>query len=212
MKREIVIAAVGILLLLGLAAATSGERVVSGNERPAAVEPKPQTHRLAEVSITPVPPSVAGGVITGDFPFAAHAAADADSGYHIPWMSINAGGGVTESPSYLMSSSVAQALIGECTSDNYGAGSGYWYGADTDCACGDQFGDITCDGAVNPVDVVYMVNFVYKNIDDRCTDGWNCAQSAGDVNCDDGVNPVDVVLYVNYVYKNITPFACDPCA
>ena len=65
---------------------------------------------------------------------------------------------------------------------------------------------------MNPVDVVKMVNFVYKNIEDRCSDGWNCPYEPGDVNCDNAVNPVDVVRYVNYVYKNIIPFPCDPCA
>ena len=85
------------------------------------------------------------------------------------------------------------------------------------------FGDITCDNQVNPVDVVKMVNFVYKAIDDRCpvhpiteplpvTGGdWQCPTHVGDVTCDYQVNPVDVVRYVNYVYKNIVPFPCDPC-
>ena len=56
-----------------------------------------------------------------------------------------------------------------------------------------------------------MVNYVYKSIDDRCSDGWNCSVPPGDVTCEGAVNPVDVVHYVNYVYKNITPFPCDPC-
>jgi len=79
-----------------------------------------------------------------------------------------------------------------------------------DCDCG-VWGDVNCDDDVNPVDVVFMVNYVYKNWDSRC-DPPSCPMRTGDVNCDDQVNPVDVVYYVNYVYKNWTPFPCDPCA
>jgi len=90
----------------------------------------------------------------------------------------------------------------------------YWFGGVNIacCNCGDVFGDVNCDLAVNPVDVVYMVNYVYKMQDARCfPDGWNCPIDLGDVNCDGNVNPVDVVYYVNYVYKNLIPFPCNGC-
>jgi hypothetical protein len=79
------------------------------------------------------------------------------------------------------------------------------------CNCGPIWGDVNGDDEINPVDVVHMVNFVYKN-DDLRTQPPNCPYEAGDVDCNAEVNPVDVVRYVNYVYKNITPFPCDPCA
>ncbi len=78
-----------------------------------------------------------------------------------------------------------------------------------DCDCG-NWGDVTCDGAINPVDVVFMVNYVYKNWQLLCAPP-NCPRTAGDVNCDDNVNPVDVVYYVNFVYKNWGAFCSDPC-
>jgi len=63
-------------------------------------------------------------------------------------------------------------------------------------------GDVNCDGQLNPSDVVYLVNYVYKN--------WQllCSTALGDLNCDARTNPVDVVLLVNYVYKN---WAIPPC-
>jgi len=66
------------------------------------------------------------------------------------------------------------------------------------------------DGNINPVDVVYIVNYVYKNLDARPVLP-NCPGNNGDWNCDGNVNPVDVVWYVNYVYKNSGIGPCDPC-
>lgn len=56
-------------------------------------------------------------------------------------------------------------------------------------------GDVDCSGTINPVDVVYLVNYVYK--------GWvaGCTEALGDVDCSGTVNPVDVVYLVNYAYK-----------
>jgi len=76
--------------------------------------------------------------------------------------------------------------------------------------CGQPFGDLDCSGSINPVDVVYLVNFVYKDQDARCYPyPWVCPVSLGDVDCSHGINPVDVVYYVNKVYKNLDAF-CNP--
>jgi hypothetical protein len=57
-------------------------------------------------------------------------------------------------------------------------------------------GDVTEDGAINPVDAIHLVNSVYKAIP------LPGRPSAADVNCDCAINPLDVTLMVNYVYKN----------
>jgi len=76
--------------------------------------------------------------------------------------------------------------------------------------CGEPYGDVNCDNALNPVDVVYMVNYVYKDQDARCYPwNWSCPYDLGDVDCSGGINPVDVVYYVNKVYKNMDAF-CNP--
>jgi len=79
------------------------------------------------------------------------------------------------------------------------------------CVCG-VWGDVTGDDLVNPVDVVYMVQYVYKNEDGLCSPPfWTCPQPLGDANCDGAVNPVDVVIYAHFVYANLNGFCADPC-
>jgi len=78
------------------------------------------------------------------------------------------------------------------------------------CSCPD-FCDVNRDGDINPVDVVYMVNYVYRSLDARVQIA-NCPGDNGDWNCDEAVNPVDVVYYVNYVYKTTGSGPCEPCA
>jgi len=77
------------------------------------------------------------------------------------------------------------------------------------CDCGLP-GDMDCDGMTNPIDVVYLVNFVYLSQDARCVLP-GCPYYTGDANCDYQVNPVDVVYLVNAVYKNQNAL-CDGCA
>jgi len=77
------------------------------------------------------------------------------------------------------------------------------------CVCG-VWGDVDGNGDVNPVDVVYLVNYVYKNLDARIQPP-SCPYEAGDVDCNTSVNPVDVVYHVNFVYKNISEALCNPC-
>ncbi len=84
-------------------------------------------------------------------------------------------------------------------------GDGIGDACECDCAV---WGDVNGDAAINPVDVVYMVNYVYKSIDNRVSPP-SCPHDAGDVTCDGAVNPVDVVHFVNYVYKNIIPWPCE---
>lgn len=68
------------------------------------------------------------------------------------------------------------------------------------CDCGVP-GDLDCGGDTTPVDVAYLVNFVYKSLDALCVPP-NCLYPVGDVNCDDLVNPLDVIYLVNAVYRS----------
>ena len=86
-----------------------------------------------------------------------------------------------------------------------------WVGdaCDFPCDCG-GFCDVDLNGQINPVDVVFMVNYVYKNQDAR-QQIPTCPGDNGDWDCGGTINPVDVVYYVNYVYKGQGSGPCDPC-
>jgi len=77
------------------------------------------------------------------------------------------------------------------------------------CDCR-AFGDVNLDGTINPLDVIFMVNYVYKQQDQR-QQLPRCPGENGDWDCTDTVNPVDIVFFVNYVYKLLGQ-PCNPCA
>ena len=76
------------------------------------------------------------------------------------------------------------------------------------CDCGTK-GDVNCDVAVDPLDVSYLVNYVYLGLDEICAKP-NCPYHAGDMNCDDAIDPLDVTYLVNLVYQLLDAL-CDGC-
>jgi len=84
------------------------------------------------------------------------------------------------------------------------------FGTSALCDCGPVWGDVNDDGAINPQDVTYMVQFVYFQNDMRVQPP-DCPLEAGDVTGDGNVNPQDVTYYVQYVYMTNDMFCDDPC-
>ncbi len=78
------------------------------------------------------------------------------------------------------------------------------------CDC-PNFSDLNIDGDLDPLDVTYIVNWVYKGLDARIPIP-TCPAENGDWDCNGNVNPVDVAYYVNYVYKAMGNGPCNPCA
>jgi len=79
-----------------------------------------------------------------------------------------------------------------------------------DCDCW-GLGDFFPDEVINPVDVAYLVNFVYKEQELEPYPLINCEVLNGDWNCDGAINPVDVTYIVNYVYRASGQGPCNPC-
>lgn len=68
------------------------------------------------------------------------------------------------------------------------------------------------DGTVgfSPLDVSYIVNHVYKQLDAR-PEMPACPGNNGDWDCNGAVNPLDVTWYVQYVFKTSGVGPCEPC-
>ena len=84
-------------------------------------------------------------------------------------------------------------------------------GSSTDeCDCG-VWGDVTGDGLIDPMDVTYILNLVYR-LTDNLVQPPSCPYAAGDVNCDEAVDPLDVTIFVNMVYRGNSAGSCgNPC-
>ena len=94
-----------------------------------------------------------------------------------------------------------------------------WFNGDT-CSVAILFNQVSCDCTdycdldgdpnITPVDVSYIVNYVYLGRDARPAMP-NCPGDNGDWDCDGSVTPLDVAFYVNYVYKSLGAGPCEPC-
>lgn len=83
--------------------------------------------------------------------------------------------------------------------------------ANLTCACPD-FCDLNLDESINPLDVIILINHVYKTFDSREVMPASCPNENGDWDCNGGVTPLDVTYYVNFVYKSNGTGPCDPCS
>ncbi len=77
------------------------------------------------------------------------------------------------------------------------------------CDCGVR-GDMNCDLSTDPLDIAFLVAFVYTGQDALC-EKPECPFAVGDVDCDSERNPLDVAFLVAYVYKDQDAL-CDGCA
>jgi len=82
--------------------------------------------------------------------------------------------------------------------------------ADIPCDC-TYLGDCNGDEMINPVDVSYLVQYVYLDKVVPPPPIPNCPAVNGDWNCDEQINPLDVSMIVNYVYRSSGQGPCDPC-
>jgi hypothetical protein len=78
------------------------------------------------------------------------------------------------------------------------------------CGCNCGFaGDMDCSGGTTPVDVAFLVKFVYLSLNALCP-APNCPYTIGDLDCNGQVTPLDLAYLVNAVYKSQNAI-CDGC-
>lgn len=101
-------------------------------------------------------------------------------------------GGIAESDSFSLriGSGGQPGVIGISESDSFFALQGYVHTSFI------LHGDANGDGKTNVVDVVYLVQYLFKGGDPPQP------PEAGDVNCDGEVNIVDIVYLINYLFKH----------
>ena len=118
-------------------------------------------------------------------------AASPDSFYQLNRFSINAAGAIDDSSaSYRLGLSLGEPVVGTASSASYQTGTGFWGEP-----CLFKRGDANGDGVIDVGDVVYIINYLYRNGDPPSP------MEAGDANCDGIVNVGDVVYLINYLYK-----------
>jgi hypothetical protein len=78
------------------------------------------------------------------------------------------------------------------------------------CFCGIK-GDLNNDRKINLIDVVHLVNYVYRGVNNLVyPENWDCVFQLGDVDCSGDVSSVDIILFINLVFRN-QDFMCNPC-
>ena len=82
--------------------------------------------------------------------------------------------------------------------------------ADIPCDC-TYLGDCNGDEKIDPLDVAYLVTYVYKGSVDPPPAIPDCPAVNGDWDCDNIPTPLDVSMMVIYVYSDQTSGPCDPC-
>jgi hypothetical protein len=119
-------------------------------------------------------------------------------GYKMVTDILDAFGGASESNNYVnpVSSGGQPSTIDLSQSNNFVVEAGFVSASSV------KHGDANSDGAVGAADIVFLLNYLYRE------DSEPCPVEAGDANCDGSVGAGDLVFLLNYLYKDGTPPAC----
>ncbi len=130
-----------------------------------------------------------------------------DKGRQIKWQILASGAGCGDGASAyrmemligcVLCGTVGQLAVGSGSSQSFGLNGGFWQ----EFLQGYSRGDVNTDGVVDVGDVVYLINYLYRN--GPAPDPlW-----VGDCNCDGLVDVGDVVFLINYLYRDGDPPIC----
>jgi hypothetical protein len=130
--------------------------------------------------------------------FAAPVTADEKAGEEINWQVISGGGSMNgTSTNYQLSGTVAQTAVGAGTSTNYGLSHGFWQEfASGGPNCCNLPGDATDNGAVNILDITYLIAYLYQSGPPP-----PCMYE-GDANGNCTINILDITYLIAYLYQS----------
>jgi hypothetical protein len=131
-----------------------------------------------------------------------------EKGRQIKWQIVCTGGGCGNDnvrfgfvlqDFHIVCGSVGQTAVGPGSSASFGINSGYWQ----ETIYGFLRGDVNCDGIINLGDVIYLLNYLFKNGPEPRI------YAAGDANCDDTIELGDVIYLLNYLFKSGPEPGCE---
>jgi hypothetical protein len=144
------------------------------------------------------------------------AAGAASAQYQIDWWVIGSGGGTSTSPSYQLSGTIGQPIVGVSSSSNYTVEAGFWVGFPAGPElCAYLKGDINNVPPANGIDITYGVSYLKGGNPPpvRCD---MCPQpapfyAAMDVNGTCNTNGIDITYFVSFLKGGSALMFCPTC-
>lgn len=126
--------------------------------------------------------------------------AEPAGGEQINWQVVSSGGTRSISAGYILEGTAGQTAVAPCSTETYIVNSGFWQ----NFGCCLVPGDANNSGAVNILDVSYLINYLYKG-----GSAPVCMPEA-DADGSGAVNLLDVTRLINYLYKGGSAPVCGP--
>jgi hypothetical protein len=119
-------------------------------------------------------------------------------GYRLVTDVLDSFGGESESDNYRIpvNSGGQSSAIGISQSTIYVVKAGFVLASDV------KHGDANSDGAIGAGDIVFLLNYLFRDEDEPCP------MEAGDANCSGAVEAGDIVYLISYLYRGGPPPAC----
>lgn len=128
------------------------------------------------------------------------------AGEQIKWQVLSGGGTDGSSTSFNLLGTVGQTAGGNGASTIYKLSHGFWQNSGSTGPCDCEPGEADGDPLINILDIVYIINFKYK--EGPAPVPYAFCSADGD--CDGVVNILDIVYMINYKYKEgPAPCACE---
>ena len=120
------------------------------------------------------------------------------AGEEIKWDVLASGGNTSVSGNIHIGSTIGQTAVGISIAESNYINHGFWQDFGSMFVCDCTPGDFDDNGDFNVLDIVYLINYFYK--DASPAEPYELCQADSDPNCD--INVLDIVFMINYQYKD----------